>query len=124
MSSQPYKPYHGFAQTTVDALRLVHAAHAGVIPCLTRRLSAVECLVFVKSGVVFIYGVKESSIERWNDNKKWMRKQGTSNFVVHPKYLNRMYLELSCRFIKNQPCQDSTLACASYKGTQQPTFVY
>ena len=66
MTSNPDVPtFIGFVETTVDALRLVHAARQGIIPRITQRLNDSERRTMIKSGAVFIFWVEESQIERW-----------------------------------------------------------
>ncbi|KIK50654.1 hypothetical protein GYMLUDRAFT_182460 [Collybiopsis luxurians FD-317 M1] len=56
----PY--FHGYVETTMDALQLIYAARQGIIPRITRRLNHTERGVMIKSGAVFIFSVKESGI--------------------------------------------------------------
>lgn len=65
-SSAPHvPPFIGFVETTVNALRLIHAARQGVIPRITRRLNDTERRTMIKSGAVFVFSVEESGIKRW-----------------------------------------------------------
>lgn len=55
MSSNPdVPPFTGYVETTVNALRLIHAARQGVIPRITRRLNDSERRTMIKSGAVFV----------------------------------------------------------------------
>lgn len=66
MSSNPdVPPFIGYVETTVNALRLIHAARQGVIPRITRRLNDNERRTMIKSGAVFVFSVEESGIKRW-----------------------------------------------------------
>lgn len=66
MTSNPdVPPFTGYVETTVNALRLIHAARQGVIPRITRRLNDSERRTMIKSGAVFIFSVDESGIKRW-----------------------------------------------------------
>lgn len=66
MSSNPdVPPFIGYVETTVNALRLIHAARQGVIPRITRRLNDNERRSMIKSGAVFVFSVEESGIKRW-----------------------------------------------------------
>jgi len=58
-------PITGYVETTVNALRLIHAARQGVIPRITRRLNESERRSMIKSGAVFVFSVEESGIKRW-----------------------------------------------------------
>ena len=66
MTSNPdVPPFIGYVETTVNALRLIHAARQGVIPRITRRLNDNERRTMIKSGAVFVFSVEESGIKRW-----------------------------------------------------------
>jgi Gti1/Pac2 family transcription factor len=66
MTSNPeVPPFVGYVETTVNALRLIHAARQGVIPRITRRLNDNERRSMIKSGSVFVFSVEESGIKRW-----------------------------------------------------------
>jgi hypothetical protein len=66
MSSNPdVPPFTGYVESTVNALRLIHAARQGVIPRITRRLNDAERRTMIKSGAVFVFSVEESGIKRW-----------------------------------------------------------
>ena len=66
MTSNPdVPPFIGYVETTVNALRLIHAARQGVIPRITRRLNDSERRTMIKSGAVFVFCVQESQIKRW-----------------------------------------------------------
>ncbi|KAF7311993.1 hypothetical protein MIND_00211200 [Mycena indigotica] len=66
-SSQPsdIPPFYGAVETTMNALRLIHAARQGIIPRITRRLNDAERRSMIKSGAVFVFSVEESGIKRW-----------------------------------------------------------
>lgn len=51
--------FHGFVETTTDALLLFEACHQGVLPKISRRLQERE-RGSIKSGTVFIFDEKES----------------------------------------------------------------
>ena len=66
MTSNPdVPPFIGYVETTLNALRLIHAARQGVIPRITRRLNDSERRTMIKSGAVFVFCVQESQIKRW-----------------------------------------------------------
>lgn len=94
MSSNPdVPPFIGYVETTVNALRLIHAARQGVIPRITRRLNDNERRTMIKSGAVFVFSVEESGIKRWtgkpisrfflaamsNPNPRWSSVVAISN---------------------------------------------
>lgn len=52
LPSTKVEPFHGFVETTGDALRLIHAARQGLIPRTTRRLNDLESAIW--SGAVHL----------------------------------------------------------------------
>ncbi|KAF5341372.1 hypothetical protein D9758_012281 [Tetrapyrgos nigripes] len=82
-SSPDVPPFHGYVETTVHALRLIHAARQGIIPRITRRLNDAERRAMVKSGAVFIFSVEESGIKRWTDGLLWSPSRIVGNFLVY-----------------------------------------
>ncbi|KAF9449750.1 hypothetical protein P691DRAFT_811912 [Macrolepiota fuliginosa MF-IS2] len=84
MSSNPdVPPFIGYVETTVHALRLIHAARQGVIPRITRRLNDSERRTMIKSGAVFVFSVEESGIKRWTDGLLWSPSRIVGNFLVY-----------------------------------------
>lgn len=51
--------FHGFVESTTDALLLFEACHQGVLPKISRRLQERE-RGSIRSGTVFIFDEKES----------------------------------------------------------------
>ncbi|CAK5268686.1 unnamed protein product [Mycena citricolor] len=84
-SSQPtdVPPFFGAVETTMNALRLIHAARQGVIPRITRRLNDAERRTMIKSGAVFVFSVEESGIKRWTDGLLWSPSRIVGNFLVY-----------------------------------------
>ncbi|THU79531.1 hypothetical protein K435DRAFT_631988, partial [Dendrothele bispora CBS 962.96] len=82
-------PFHGYVETTVQALRLIYAAHQSLIPRTTRRLNDLERRSLIKSGAVFIYGVEESGIKRWTDGLLWSASRKAGNFLVYEEMNER-----------------------------------
>ncbi|KAF8193385.1 Gti1/Pac2 family-domain-containing protein [Pholiota molesta] len=84
MASNPdVPPFTGYVETTVNALRLIHAARQGVIPRITRRLNDSERRTMIKSGAVFVFSVEESGIKRWTDGLLWSPSRIVGNFLVY-----------------------------------------
>ena len=81
-TSSPDIPFHGFVETTADALRLIQAARQGVIPRITRRLNEEERATIVRSGAVFVFSVEESGIRRWTEGLSWSASRIAGNFLV------------------------------------------
>ncbi|KAJ7590228.1 Gti1/Pac2 family-domain-containing protein [Mycena floridula] len=82
-SSPDVPPFHGYVETTVHALRLIHSARQGVIPRITRRLNDTERRSMIKSGAVFVFSVEESGIKRWTDGLLWSPSRIVGNFLVY-----------------------------------------
>ncbi|THV02130.1 hypothetical protein K435DRAFT_653982 [Dendrothele bispora CBS 962.96] len=82
-------PFHGYIETTVQALRLIYAAHQSLIPRTTRRLNDLERRSLIKSGAVFIFGVEESGIKRWTDGLLWSPSRIAGNFLVYKEMNER-----------------------------------
>nr|GAT58323.1 predicted protein [Mycena chlorophos] len=84
-SSQPsdVPPFYGAVETTMNALRLIHAARQGIIPRITRRLNDAERRSMIKSGAVFVFSVEESGIKRWTDGLLWSPSRIVGNFLVY-----------------------------------------
>jgi hypothetical protein len=66
-------PFTGYVETTVNALRLIHAARQGMIPRIAQRLNGLERRTMIKSGAVFVFSVKESGIKRWTGEITFIR---------------------------------------------------
>ncbi|KAJ7183302.1 Gti1/Pac2 family-domain-containing protein [Mycena filopes] len=83
-TSQPTEgAFFGCVETTMNALRLIHAARQGVIPRITRRLNDAERRTMIKSGAVFVFSVEESGIKRWTDGLLWSPSRIVGNFLVY-----------------------------------------
>jgi Gti1/Pac2 family transcription factor len=88
-SSREVKPFVGYVETTVNALRLIYAARQGLIPRITRRLNDAERRSMIKSGAVFVFGVEESGIKRWTDGLLWSPSRIVGNFLVSRACIQR-----------------------------------
>jgi hypothetical protein len=83
-SSPPTVSFHGFVETTGQALQLINAARQGVISRITRRLSDSERRTMIHSGAVFVFSLEESGIKRWIDGLSWSRSRRSGDFLVYP----------------------------------------
>ncbi|KAK7032743.1 Gti1/Pac2 family-domain-containing protein [Favolaschia claudopus] len=120
-SSQPtdVPPFYGAVETTMNALRLIHAARQGVIPRITRRLNDSERRTMIKSGAVFVFSVEESGIKRWTDGLLWSPSRIVGNFLVYREINERTNSRGSHR--KLYPTEDSSRALSSSEhGTFKP----
>jgi Gti1/Pac2 family transcription factor len=61
--------FSGYIETTEDALRIAQAARMAKVPRVTRRLNEQERRSMIKSGAVFVFDVRESSIRRWTEGE-------------------------------------------------------
>ncbi|KAI0076180.1 hypothetical protein K474DRAFT_1708362 [Panus rudis PR-1116 ss-1] len=82
-------PFHGYVETTGDALRLVQAARCGLIPRITRRLNELERRAMIRSGAVFVFSVEESGIRRWTEGLQWSPSRIAGNFLVYREVTER-----------------------------------
>ncbi|EJT98074.1 hypothetical protein DACRYDRAFT_118847 [Dacryopinax primogenitus] len=83
-----YGPYSGWIDTTYDALLVYEAASRGIIPRITRRLSANE-RALIGSGTIFVYDERESGIKRWTDGYTWSPSRALNNFFLYREVLSR-----------------------------------
>ncbi|KAF7327324.1 hypothetical protein MKEN_00309900 [Mycena kentingensis (nom. inval.)] len=82
-STTPTENFTGLIESTMNALRVIHAARQGVIPRITRRLNDAERRTMIKSGAVFVFSVEESGIKRWTDGLLWSPSRIVGNFLVY-----------------------------------------
>jgi hypothetical protein len=76
------QPFFGIVETTVQALRLGHAARLGVTPRVIRRLDERERNQMIVSGAVFVFSAEESGIRRWTDGRLFSSSRIDGNFLV------------------------------------------
>ncbi|RXW25512.1 hypothetical protein EST38_g361 [Candolleomyces aberdarensis] len=117
MSSNPdVPPFVGYVETTVNALRLIHAARQGVIPRITRRLNDNERRTMIKSGAVFVFSVEESGIKRWTDGLLWSPSRIVGNFLVYREINERTS---SRGHKKVYPTDDPTSRAITHRGSPE-----
>ncbi|KAJ2731858.1 Gluconate transport-inducing protein [Coemansia sp. BCRC 34962] len=81
-ASTPATTYHGFIETTDDALLVFEACRLGKLQRRTRRLCDSErCQI--TSGSVFVWDEGESGIRRWTDGKRWSPSRVSGCFLVY-----------------------------------------
>src|ERR1700737_200337 len=81
-TSSNARSFIGIVETTVEAMRLIYAAHHGIIPRISRRLNLAERKEWIVSGAVFVFDVEESKIRRWTDGLDWTPSRIAGNFLV------------------------------------------
>jgi len=86
------RPFFGMVETTVQALRLVHAARLSVIPRIIRRLDGRERNEMVVSGAVFVFSEEESGIRRWTDGRLFLSSRIDGNFLVSERHIRRPWM--------------------------------
>lgn len=91
-SSSDIQPFHGYVDTTEDALRLIEAARRGVLPRVTRRLNELERRSMIRSGAVFVFSVEESGIKRWTEGLAWSQSRISGNFLIYREVTDRSSL--------------------------------
>ncbi|KAG2202042.1 hypothetical protein INT47_006234 [Mucor saturninus] len=84
--------FHGYIETTRDALLLFEACKRGIIPRTSRRLQDKERHL-IRSGSIFCFDEHESGIKRWTDGLVWSPSRILGNFLIyrelHDKKLTR-----------------------------------
>eukprot|EP00158_Paraphelidium_tribonemae_P003368 Partr_v1_DN26073_c1_g1_i1_m282 putative Regulatory protein len=78
----PLASYHGFIDSTEDALVIFEACRMGRLNRTSRRLMASERRSLI-SGNVFVFEEHESGIRRWTDGRLWSPSRILSMF---PQY--------------------------------------
>ncbi|KAJ2657937.1 Gluconate transport-inducing protein [Coemansia sp. RSA 1200] len=80
--------YHGYVETTDDALRIFEACRRGILRRRSRRLCESERKE-ITSGSLFVWEERESGIRRWTDSRRWSPSRVNGCFLVyselHPK---------------------------------------
>ncbi|KAJ2756011.1 Gluconate transport-inducing protein [Coemansia pectinata] len=74
--------YHGYIETTDDALLVFEACRLGMLKRRTRRLCDSERRQ-ITSGSVFVWDEGESGIRRWTDGKRWSPSRVSGCFLVY-----------------------------------------
>ncbi|TFK98199.1 Gti1/Pac2 family-domain-containing protein [Pterulicium gracile] len=87
----PGPAFHGYVETTGNALRIVYAAIEDVVPRTSRRLNDTERRTMIKSGAVFVFSVAESGIKRWTDGMLWSPSRIQGNFLVYRELSEKGY---------------------------------
>ncbi|KAI8881293.1 hypothetical protein K501DRAFT_324571 [Backusella circina FSU 941] len=76
------KTFHGYIETTKDALLLFEACKRGILPRVNRRLQDKERYL-IQSGTIFCFDENESGIKRWTDGLVWSPSRILGNFLVY-----------------------------------------
>ncbi|KAL5370915.1 hypothetical protein DPSP01_014593 [Paraphaeosphaeria sporulosa] len=85
VKAQPaFKPtWHGFLDTTKDALTIVEAALQGQLGHISRQPQKEERAEVLTSGTVLVYEENASGIRRWNDAGHWSPSRSMGNYLIY-----------------------------------------
>lgn len=75
--------WHGYCDTTQDAMYLFEACLQGRLPHIPRRPQDREKDGLIKSGSIFIYEENASGIKRWTDGKNWSPSRILGNYLLY-----------------------------------------
>lgn len=85
VKAQPaFKPtWHGFLDTTKDAMTIVEAALQGRLGHISRRPHDKERAEMLTSGTVLVYEENASGIRRWTDAVHWSPSRVMNNCLIY-----------------------------------------
>jgi hypothetical protein len=85
VKAQPaFKPtWHGFLETTKDAMTIVEAALQGRLSHISRRPHDKERAEMLTSGTVLVYEENASGIKRWTDAVHWSPSRVMHNCLIY-----------------------------------------
>lgn len=85
IKAQPaFKPtWHGFLDTTKDAMTIVEAALQGRLSHISRRPHDKERAEMLTSGTVLVYEENASGIKRWTDAVHWSPSRVMNNCLIY-----------------------------------------
>ncbi|KAJ2385051.1 Gluconate transport-inducing protein, partial [Coemansia sp. RSA 2559] len=89
-SSIATETYHGYVETTDDALRIFEACRRGILMRRSRRLCESE-RTGISSGSMFVWDESESGIRRWTDGRKWSPSRVNGCFLVYTELHPRIF---------------------------------
>ena len=72
----------GWIKTTEDALIVLEATRAGLVPRVTRRFHELEKRAIITSGAILVFTEEESGIKRWTDPFLWSASRMQGHFLV------------------------------------------
>lgn len=74
--------FHGYIQSTHDALIVFQGCRNGKYPKVTRRLHERERRQ-ISSGSVYVFDEHEAGIKRWTDGRIWSPSRILNNFLIY-----------------------------------------
>ncbi|KAM0793698.1 hypothetical protein ACM66B_001123 [Microbotryomycetes sp. NB124-2] len=81
--------FHGFVETTLDALLIFEGCRRGILPKITRRLQETEKRALVDSGSVFVFDEEDTGIKRWTDGLIWSPSRTLGNFLLYRELVKK-----------------------------------
>ncbi|KAI9684315.1 MAG: hypothetical protein M1822_005788 [Bathelium mastoideum] len=75
--------WHGYCDSTQDAMFLFEACLQGRLPHIPRRPQDREKDGIIRSGAIFIYEENASGIKRWTDGKNWSPSRILGNYLLY-----------------------------------------
>ncbi|KAF9434328.1 hypothetical protein BGZ76_008201 [Entomortierella beljakovae] len=82
MSMSVTETFCGYIESTQDTLLIFEACRRGLLPRVCRRLQEKERSI-IKSGSIFVFDERESSIKRWTDGHVWSPSRILGNFLIY-----------------------------------------
>ncbi|KAH9920539.1 Gti1/Pac2 family-domain-containing protein [Epithele typhae] len=73
----------GWIKTTADALLVLEATRAGLVPRVTRRFHEIEKRSIIASGAILVFAEEESGIKRWTDPFLWSASRMQGHFLMY-----------------------------------------
>ncbi|KAK7190181.1 uncharacterized protein CC84DRAFT_1175729 [Paraphaeosphaeria sporulosa] len=119
VKAQPaFKPtWHGFLDTTKDAMTIVEAALQGRLGHISRRPHDKERAEMLTSGTVLVYEENASGIRRWTDAVHWSPSRVMNNCLIY-RQLTRALKPEEKRSALNPSCNGKR----KRKGSAGPTI--
>ncbi|KAF2738630.1 hypothetical protein EJ04DRAFT_41572 [Polyplosphaeria fusca] len=92
VKAQPaFKPtWHGFLDTTTDAMTIVEAALQGRLSHISRRPHDKERVEMLTSGTVIVYEENASGIKRWTDAVHWSPSRVMNNCLIYRQLIRAL----------------------------------
>ncbi|KAI9485807.1 MAG: Gti1/Pac2 family-domain-containing protein [Benjaminiella poitrasii] len=109
--------FHGFIETTTDALLIFEACQRGILPKVTRRLQDRE-RNNIRSGAVYVFDERESGIRRWTDGFVWSPSRILGNFLIYRELESRETLHQQ----KNKRQNGSGNSYAGYQSRSSSAY--
>lgn len=81
--------FEGYVRDTQDALILIQAVIDGILQPAQHRPSEQERATSIRSGAVYIFNERESSIHRWTDGVSWSPSRILGNFLLYRQLRKR-----------------------------------